>query len=143
MPTTTPEQFIQGLRQRGVRVTLETTEPEATFRLTGPREAITIRIREYIRRHREELAALFGQARCVECYRLVDEHDESAWHITDEGDLYCIECWQQLTKPAPDPQDGGAAAFLALVRDVCAPFGPFTPEQIRLERKNKDETHAA
>ena len=96
--TISPEQFVQGLRRRGVRIDLETEEPEPRFRLTGPKELITERIREYIRRHRVEICTLFGQSRCYECWSLVDEYDEGTWYVTNAGELYCILCWQEIDK---------------------------------------------
>lgn len=128
---TTPEQFVQGLRRRGIHFDLVTEEPEPRFRLTGPRELITDRIREYIRRNRVELSALFAQARCCDCWHLVDEHDESTWHLTDEGELYCIECWQELTKPPPEPWELEASAFLShVVNDLG--FSIFRPIEAKV-----------
>jgi len=132
----TAEQFVQGLRQRGIRLELETDEPEPRFRLS-PKRLITERIREYIRRNRAEIHALFGQVRCFECWGLVDEHNEEDWRIPETGEyagnLYCIQCWQELTKPAPEPWQAEAEAFLGFVLNdlgVGPLFGPFTEQRV-------------
>ncbi len=128
----TPEQFVQGLRRRGIRIDLEAEEPEPRFRLSGPKEQITERIREYIRRNRTGIYALFGQARCNECFCLLDEHDDNTYHLTGEGELYCIGCWLQLTKPPPDAWELEAEAFLTKVLNELgfSVFGPFAEQQV-------------
>src|SRR5258708_20163062 len=128
----TPEQFVQGLRRRGIRIDLEAEEPEPRFRLSGPKEQITERIREYIRRNRTGIYALFGQARCNECFCLLDEHDDNTYHLTGEGELYCIGCWLQLTKPPPDAWELEAEAFLTKLHNYLgfSVFGPFAWHQV-------------
>lgn len=131
MAKMTPEQFLQGLHQRGISIDLVDVEPEPRFCLSVPESArITERIREYIRRHRQAIAALFGLPYCHQCWRPVDEMDESSWRVSEAGDLYCLACWQSITAPASDPPvpapapapDGGAA-FLARVAGLVDAAG--------------------
>ena len=62
----------------------------------------------------------------------MDEHNEEDWHVTDEGDLYCLECWRELTKPQPEVWEQDAVAFLAQTLDqhLFSVFGPFVEQRV-------------
>ena len=100
-----------------------------SLRLVGQAERITDKIRLYIRMNKPALLEALRVPRCERCASLINEQDESAWHLEASGALYCAACW---TKQC-DPLALQAQAFAGMLRDLG--FSAFGPGQIEVKHQ--------